>query len=358
MVVVGGPPPGPWAPPPPLPAHPCGVPWPTVDWPQGPVAPDVDSDRLVALLDLAFGPTARTELDRTLATVVVHRGRLVAERYHPEVSPDDTLISWSMAKSVTHALVGLLVADGRLDPSAPAPVPAWQRPGDPRGAITLQHLLTMTSGLRFVEDYVDDTVSDVIEMLFGSGKDDVAGFAAAFPLEHPPGSVFNYSSGTTNIIARIAGDAVGDADAVRDYLHRRLFEPTGMRSAVPRFDTAGTFIGSSFLYCTARDFARFGLLYARGGNWEGRPLLPSGWVDHARHPIGLPTGEECHYGAHWWLWEPETAVFAAHGYEGQYLAIDPGRDLVLVRLGKTPTEQRPRVRAWLRELTTCFPPVA
>lgn len=338
-----------------LPAQPDGVAWPTQEWPQGPLDGDVDGDRLVALLEQAFGAAGDPALEQTLAAVVVHRGRLVAERYHDDVGPDTTLISWSMAKSVTHALVGLLVADGRLDVDTPAPVPEWSSSEDPRRAVTLQHLLTMTSGLRFVEDYVDDQVSDVIEMLFGSGSADVAHFAASFPLQHPPGEVFRYSSGTTNIVSRLAGSAIGHEAAVRAFLAQRLFEPLGMSSAQPRFDEAGTFIGSSFLYATAQDFARFGLLYLRDGSWDGERLLPQGWVDHARRPIPVPTNEENHYGAHWWLWEPDRVVFAAHGYEGQYLVVDPRRDVVLVRLGKTPAERAVDVRRWLSSVLGCFP---
>ena len=153
----------------------------------------------------------------TLALAVMQAGEVVFERYGTQpdtafgpggpVTADTTLISWSMAKSITHAAVGVLVGNGLLDPAAPAAVPSWA--GTPKGEITLQQLLEMRSGLRFVEDYVDGSVSHVIEMLFGEGKDDVAGFAAAQPLDHRPGEVWNYSSGTTNIVARIAGDVVG-----------------------------------------------------------------------------------------------------------------------------------------------------
>ncbi len=147
------------------------------------------------------------ELGLTLALVVVHGGRVVAEAYGPDVTADTTLISWSTAKSVTHALVGILVGDGRLAVESSAPVRAWQ--DDARRAITVQQLLEMRPGLQFAEDYVDAGVSDVIEMLFGAGQADVAGFAAAFPLLHRPGTVWNYSSGTTNIVSRIVGDVVG-----------------------------------------------------------------------------------------------------------------------------------------------------
>jgi len=291
----------------------------------------------------------------TLAELVVHRGAVVHELYDAGTEPDTTLISWSTAKSVTHALVGIAVRQGLLELDAPAPVPEWA--GDERRTITLRQLLNMRSGLRFVEDYVDDSISHCIDMLFGSGKDDVAGYAAALPLEHPPGSVFNYSSGTTNIIARMIGQAVGGGEAaMRAFMTEELFGPLGMTSADPRFDDAGTFIGSSFLYCTARDFARFGELYLADGVWDGRRILPEGWVDFARTPVPVPPDEEFGYGAHWWLWDSHgfPGTFAAHGYEGQYIIVCPDRDLVVVRLGKTPVEVRPPVIRRLEELLSSY----
>jgi CubicO group peptidase (beta-lactamase class C family) len=293
-------------------------------------------------------------LGLTLAIVAVHGGRVVLEGYGPDTTADTTLISWSTAKSITHAVVGLLAGDGRLAVDAPAPVAEWA--GDERSHITLQHLLEMRPGLRFAEEYVDADASDVIEMLFGAGQHDVAAFAASFPLDHPPGTVWNYSSGTTNIVARIAGDAVGGSEAgMRAYLQDRLFGPLGMESADPRFDDAGTFIGSSFLYCTALDFARFGLLYLRDGVWDGRRLLPEGWVDHARRPVDVPADEDFGYGAQWWLWRDRPGLLAAHGYEGQYVLVAPDRDLVVVRLGKTPDKQRPALVAELGRLLDAFP---
>ena len=291
----------------------------------------------------------------TLAEVVLHDGQVVHETYGPDTGPGTTLISWSTGKSVTHALVGIAVREGLLELDAPAPVPEWA--GDERQAITLRQLLHMTSGLRFVEDYVDDAISHCIDMLFGAGQADVASYAAALPLDHPPDSVFNYSSGTTNIISRVVGRAVGGGEAaMRSFMEAELFGPLGMTSADPRFDAAGTFIGSSFLYCTARDFARFGQLYLADGVWEGRRILPEGWVDFARTPAPAPVEEEFGYGAHWWLWDRHgfPSTFAAHGYEGQYVIVRPDRDLVVVRLGKTPIEVRPPVIEHLQELLSSW----
>jgi CubicO group peptidase (beta-lactamase class C family) len=291
----------------------------------------------------------------TLAEVVLHDGRVVHETYGPDTGPDTTLISWSTGKSVTHALVGIAVREGLLDLDAPAPVPEWA--GDERQAITLRQMLHMTSGLRFVEDYVDDSISHCIEMLFGAGQADVAAYAAALPLDHPPDSVFNYSSGTTNIVSRVVGQAVGGGEAgMRSFMQSELFGPLGMTSADPRFDAAGTFIGSSFLYCTVRDFARFGQLYLGDGVWEGWRILPAGWVDLARTPGPAPVEEEFGYGAHWWLWDRHgfPGTFAAHGYEGQYIIVRPDRDLVVVRLGKTPIEVRPPVIEHLQELLSSW----
>lgn len=334
-----------------------------------------DDNRLQALLDHGFasGLDEHAPFGLHLAVAVLHDGEVVAEQYGTTAGPTEPLISWSMAKSVTHAMVGILVKDGLLELDAPVDVPGWT---DERAAITLQDLLTMTSGLEFVEDYVDDQQSHVIEMLFGTGSDDVAAFAAAMPMVHRPGEVFNYSSGTTNIISAICKRTIHAATGAgtEEFLADRLFVPTGMTNTSVRCDTAGTFIGSSFVYAPARDYLRFGRLYlddgcVDDGSTDGLRLLPEGWVTHARTPIAAPITEGHWYGAHWWLWDENcdpspTGVgfdctdlngFAAHGYEGQYLVVVPDRDLVVVRLGKTPVERQPEVRRWLAEIIRCFP---
>jgi CubicO group peptidase (beta-lactamase class C family) len=259
-----------------------------------------------------------------------------------------------MAKSITHAAVGILVGEGRLDPAAPAPVPEWQ--GTPKAAITLQHLLNMRPGLEFVEDYVDDSVSHCLEMLYGAGKDDMAGYAAGLPLIHAPGAVWNYSSGTTNIVSRIVGDVVcgagGDRQASMEaFLRDRLFGPAGMHSAIPKFDTAGTFVGSSYVYATARDFARFGELYRNDGlAADGTRVVPAGWAAHASTFSAHDPEGEFDYGAQWWLWPDFAGSLACHGYEGQYIVVLPDRELVVVHLGKSPAALRPVVNDRLRDI--------
>jgi CubicO group peptidase (beta-lactamase class C family) len=343
----------------PLPPQPADTPWPTDAWPTGPAPEGVPVE---AFLDELFDD--RGPLATTFAAVVIHRGRLVAQRYahaieHFDRDPETItaatpLLSWSMAKSMLHAVVGMLVAEGRLVLDAPTDVPEWRDAGDGRETITPQQLLEMRDGLDFVEDYVDDTRSDVIEMLFGTGARDVAHFAADRPLVAAPGERFNYSSGTTNIVSAIVCRVVGSRDAYERLLRDRLFGPLGMRTATARFDDAGTWIASSYVYCSAQDFARFGYLYLRDGVWNGERVLPAGWVDHARRVRSFDPDGGNYYGAHWWLYGDAYGTFACVGYEGQYIWCVPALDLIVVRLGKTPAEKRAQLTDWRRRITDAF----
>ena len=343
-----------------LPAQPAGVDWPTEEWPTGEVSRGVDLD---PLLDEVFDDGGL--LARSFAVLVVHGGRLVAERYQgalehfdrppTPVTAETTLLSWSMAKSMLHAVVGMLVADGQLALDAPAAVPEWADPGDPRHAITLRQLLAMRDGLDFAEDYVDGELSDTIEMLFGAGQADMAHFAADRPLVAPPGTRFNYSSGTSNIISGIVARAVGPGESYARFLHGRLFGPLGMTSADPEFDEAGTWVASSSMYATARDYARFGLLYLRDGVWDGIRLLPAGWVDYGRTWVSEDPDDASPYGAHWWGVAGDTlGTFRASGYEGQSITLCPALDLMVVRLGKTPHEREPNLIPWRAAMVRAF----
>jgi CubicO group peptidase (beta-lactamase class C family) len=332
---------------PPLPAQPSGVAWPTQAWPEGEVSAGPGFEKLI---DEAFAQQPSERLGESHALVIVRGGRLVFERYAEHFGPDATYPSWSKAKSITHALVGIAAGDGKLDVMAPADVPEWA--GDERSAITLDQLLRMSSGLQWIEEYVPGQPSDVIAMLFGDGKDDVAGFAAGFPLAHAPGSFWQYSSGTTNIVSRCLARAIGRSGAdFEAFMRERLFGSIGMTTPVPKLDAAGTFIGSSFCFASARDFARFGLLYLRDGMWDGQRILPEGWVDYARTPTFQQAGATDEpYGAHWWLGIAGDGSFSANGYDGQYTVCVPDLDLVLVRHGATPLEKKDELKRWVGEV--------
>lgn len=328
--------------------QPAGVDWPTAAWPRGDASPAV-----TAAVDAAFTDPAMAE---TQAVVVVAGGRVVAERYAgalarfdgpPDpVTAETPMLSWSVAKSMLHFVVGTLVDEGVLDPDDEAAVPEWDGPSDPRREIRLSHLLAMTDGLDFLEDYVDFGRSDAIEMLFGGGRDDVAGFAAAKPLAAPPGERFAYSSGSSNIISRIVADQVGAGDDYRAYLGARLFEPLGMQSARVAIDAAGTWVASTFVYASALDFARFGLLYLRGGEWEGRPLVSRAWTDTAQRPLSVDPSDDTLYSWHWWVTGDRHGTYWASGYEGQMVCVAPALDAVVVRLGKSPEGAAPARAAW------------
>jgi len=339
-----------------LPPQPAGVAWPTQAWPQGDLPASLANTPFADLLEEAFAAPATQRLGETHALVIVRGGRLVHERHNQGYGPDATYPSWSMAKSITHALVGMAVGDGKLDIQAPLDAPEWREPGDPRGAITLDQMLRMSSGLAWVEEYLPDKPSDVIAMLFGEGQADVAGFAARAPLAHPPGSFFYYSSGTTNIVARALGRAIGaSGPAFAAFMRERLFAPLGMTSPIPKFDAAGTFIGSSFCFATARDFARFGLLALRDGVWEGKRMLPEGWMDYARTPtFQQPDAASDPYGAHWWLGLGGPGSFSANGYHGQFIVCVPDLDLVLVRHGTTDADRMDALKAWIGQVVACF----
>jgi CubicO group peptidase (beta-lactamase class C family) len=286
----------------------------------------------------AFTEPNPKRLRRTRAVVVLHDGELIAEHYAPGFDAGTPLPGWSMAKSVLNALIGILVGEQRLSLQGKALLPVWEPP-DSRASITLEDLLRMRSGLKFSEEYADYS-SDVVEMLFN--QPDAAAYAARQPLIAPPGTSWSYASGTSNILSAIARRTVGGR-AYRDWPRQALFEPLGMGSAILEPDAAGTFVCSSFMFATARDWARFGQLFLQDGIWDGRRLLPEGWVSFSTTPTAQSGGL---FGAHWWLkLKPEIGgdtsaaarippdAFFAVGHEAQTITVIPSRQLVAVRLG-------------------------
>ena len=294
---------------------------------------------LEPVLDWAFAEPDPKHQRRTRAVVVLLDGKIVAERYAAGFDQDMPLPGWSMAKSVVNALVGILVGQGKLNLDVPAPVPEWQGVGNLRREITLCQLMWMTSGLEFNEKS-SNPVYDLTKMLLSTP--DAAAYAASKPLRAKPGSSWCYASGSTNIVCRIIREALGE-EAYRKFPRQALFEPLGMESARFEMDASGTLVGSSFLYATARDWAKFGQLYCQDGLWEGKRILPEGWVSYST----VPCTPDRRFGAHFWLdirqkknesdlAKPLPAdAFHAMGYEGQCVSIIPSRKLVVVRLGLT-----------------------
>ena len=294
---------------------------------------------LQATLDTAFAETADAPHRGTRAVVIVQDGRIVAERYAQGDGIDTPLLGFSMTKSVVNALVGILVQQQRLTVTAPAPIRAWRQPGDPRSAITLEHLMRMETGLD-----LDETGSgfDPSNQMFYDEPDMAAYAAAARPIA-PPGTRWFYSSASTHLVSRIVRDAVGgDGASVQAFAQRALFAPIGMRRTVFEMDATGTPVGAHYLYASARDWARLGQLYLDDGVVDGRRLLPPGWARWSSEPT-LGTA----YGAGWWtnrgpdeaavhrrsVGIPEDAFFAM-GNLGQRIAVIPSRHLVVVRLAR------------------------
>jgi CubicO group peptidase (beta-lactamase class C family) len=337
-------------------------------WPAGErvdlssLPPEVDRERLNRVVDQAFTEPSETSQRNTQAVVIVYKDRIIAEEYEKQFSPLVPMPGWSMSKSVTNALVGLLVKEEKLNIKQTGLMELWQHQDDPRNKITLDQLLRMSSGLEFEEVY--GPFKDVTYMLYDSKS--MADFAAAKPLESNPGEKWNYSSGSANIIARIVKDAVGGTlVSFSNFARQNLFDRINMYSAVIEPDASGSFVGSSYMFATARDWARIGLLYKRDGLWGDDRVLPEGWVKYSTTPTPkAPMGE---YGAQIWLNAGEKGnptnrkypllpidLFYFSGFNEQIVAVIPSRDIVVVRLGVTHDEESWNVEVFIRDVLDCI----
>ncbi len=312
----------------------AGVPNMAALWPAGERLEPSQDAALAAILDDPdmAGPGMR-------AFVVAHDGRIVGERYGDGFKADTPLLGWSMTKTVTAAIIGTLVGEERLSVDQDGLFEGWN--GDERGEITIADLMAMSSGLEFNEDYGD--VTDVTRMLYL--ESDMAGFAANKPLAGRRGTLFNYSSGTTTMLSRVWQDAFAEAAGALAWPRESLFGPLGMTSAVLETDATGTFVGSSYLYATARDWVRFGEFLRNDGVWEGRRILPEGFVAWMREEAPASAGK---YGrGQLWLTGPGDDdsgfdlpgdTFWLRGHDGQTVTVIPSRGLVVARLGLTPSK--------------------
>ncbi|WP_231756975.1 serine hydrolase domain-containing protein [Microbulbifer elongatus] len=303
-------------------------------WPSGSGAPDIDPT-LQKTLNAMLSQDSASGLN-TRALLVVQDGKLVAESYSDGITPQTPLLGWSMGKSVTAMLVARLQA---VQPDNDTSSPLFPQWSDERSQISLENLLQMSSGLAFDETYAPG--SDATEMLFGAHS--ASDIALQSPLAHPPGSYFSYSSGTTNLLARWVYEQLGAApQASVDFFQQQLLAPLAMANTTFEVDGSGVFVGSSYLYAPARDWARLGQLMLNGGEWEGTALLPEGWVTSASTPNA--STNEPRYGYQFWLngggeslRYPELPAdsYFMLGNRAQAVMISPSTNTVVVRLGWT-----------------------
>jgi CubicO group peptidase (beta-lactamase class C family) len=303
--------------------------------------PDLD-----AAITQAFAEPQSAPHRWTKAVVVAHQGHVVAERYAPGYGVDTPILGWSMTKSVTNALIGILVGQGKLAVDAPAPVTAWSSPSDPRHAITVDQLLRMESGLDIGQSLTADATdafNPASQMLFD--EPDTAAFAARAPLKAAPGTLWDYTNGNTQLLAGVIREKVGGSgEAVLRFARDELFAPVGMEHVTLELDAAGTPIGSSFMWASPRDWARLGLLYLGNGVVGDRRILPEQWAEYSARPT--PSADRFGYGAGFWTNRSDGAgarrrtdhgmpgdSYMARGTQGQYVVIVPSRRLVVVRMG-------------------------
>ncbi|MGD0582805.1 MAG: serine hydrolase [Bacteroidales bacterium] len=309
------------------------IPWPAGDRLKDSVPAGINMQRINDLLNRVFKDTVPYR--GTFAVAIVYKDQIVAERYRRDLGPANRFLSWSMAKSFTNAMVGLLSKEGKVCIDSTLHLKLWSN--DNRKSITLNNLLHMNSGLEFYEKYSKLRLTDATTMLLKNG--DMGGYAASKKLLVKPDSVWSYSSGSSNIVQVYLRTVAGNDSNYLTFPRKALFNETGMRSVIWETDASGTFVGSSYLYATLRDYARFGLLYLHNGNWLGKQLFPYGWVSYTAAPAKGSGGE---YGAFFYLNRSASFsgvpadMFYCDGYDGQYIFIIPSWQLVVVRTGCSP----------------------
>jgi hypothetical protein len=310
----------------------------TITWPLGDLLPEtttcIDKIKLDDITKRLITENAYN--GNAFAFLVVHKGIPVAEAYKPQFNERTRFLSWSMAKSFMNAMVGILVSEGKLDINQPTGLDEWK--SDDRSKITLNDLLQMQSGLEWNEDYGNR--SDVTLMLHSEG--DMSRFAMERPVAYKAGTHWYYSSGSTNIVSNLIRRQFSSDSAYYAFADTRLFNKIGMPDAVLEVDAAGNWVGSSYLYATARDYARFGLLYLNNGIFSGERILPEGWVEYTTTSSSASEGL---YGSFFWLNRsrampavPED-MYSCNGHDGQYIFIIPSRELIIVVLGYSPTSK-------------------
>jgi CubicO group peptidase (beta-lactamase class C family) len=314
----------------PSPLNKSDIPWPYGDQVTDSLPVGVNYDKLAEAVDSAFDIPGAEPFKKTQAIVVVYGNTLVAEKYAEGFDKYTECLSWSMAKSITNALVGILVKEGKLDVYQSTGIDEWE--ADSRSSITVNNLMHMNAGLQWDENYFN--LSEVTKMLYMRG--DMYRYSVTAPEEYKPDSVWYYASGLANITSGIIRRTIGNDSAYHTFPYTELFNRIGMNNTVFETDPSGTFVGSSYCFATPRDLARFGMLYLNNGVFEGDTIFPDGWVKYTTTPAN---GSDGGYGAFFWL---RTAVeypdvpedmFFCDGFLGQRIFIIPSEKLVVVRLG-------------------------
>ncbi|MEO6152885.1 MAG: serine hydrolase [Croceibacterium sp.] len=331
--------------------------------------PGAEREPLARAVDALF---TRPDLGETRAVIVLHDGEVAAARYAPGYGPKTKFLGWSMSKTITGVMMGLLVSEGRLRLDDSPPLPRWQRAGDPRSEITVRQLLQMRSGLRHTEQADPVYTSSEVRMLVLEGRDDMAGWAEAQSLESEPGRKFKYSTATPEILGDIAARVLapgGTPDqrraAVDEFIRTRLSGPLKMPSLTVEYDRAGTMLGGSMMWATAPDWAKFGEFLRHRGSVAGTQIVPRAWIEF----MARPNPRAPDFGAMLWLnrdsrVKDRTVLFAkrgpkslfgAVGHLGQYVLVSPDQDLTVVRLGKTDQADRPALVAALADVVALYP---
>jgi CubicO group peptidase (beta-lactamase class C family) len=297
--------------------------------PKDTVFTNVDYAKLKSAVANAFDKKGIKD-KRTRSVIVLYKGKVIAEKYADGFDKNSKILGWSMTKSLTATYFGILQKQGKLDIMKPAPIDEWST--DERSKITINDLLHMNSGLEWEEDY--GKISDVTKMLFIA--EDMTKPQIDKPLVGKPNSTWNYSSGTTNLLSGILRKQFKTHQDYLDFWYSALIDKIGMNSMIVETDMAGNFVGSSYSWATTRDWAKFGLLYLKKGNWNGEQLFDESWSNYVATPTNGSNGK---YGAHFWLNAngdfPNVPrdFYRCSGYQGQMVAIFPSQDLVIVRMG-------------------------
>jgi CubicO group peptidase (beta-lactamase class C family) len=299
--------------------------------PKDTVFDNIDYAQLEKAVAAAFDKKGE-KVKRTRSVVVIYKDKLIAERYDTPFTKASKILGWSMTKSITATYFGILQKQGKINVNAPAPIATWAK--DDRKKITINDLLRMNSGLEWEEKY--NRICDATKMLFQA--EDMGQVQLEKPLLFPPGSHWNYSSGTSNLLSKILRGQFKTHQEYLDFWYTSLIDKIGMHSMVIETDMAGNFVGSSYAWATTRDWAKFGLLYLHKGNWNGEQIFDESWVKYVTTPTNGSNGG---YGGHFWLNaggrlpDAPKDLFSCNGYQGQKVYIIPSMDLVIVRMGLT-----------------------